>query len=454
MAKILIVDDEPSVQDSLRMVFKKDYEAITAGSAEEALDKTLKEEPDLILLDILMPGTDGLEALKEIRKTHALVPVIMLTATKTVRSAVEAMKLGAYDYITKPFDVTELRLVVKKALESRELKIENRRLQGEVESRYHFDRIIGKSKEMREIYATIEQIAEKNSTVLIRGESGTGKELVAKAIHYNSLRKDKPFVAVNCAAIPETLIESELLGHERGAFTDAQSRRIGRFELAHQGTLFLDEVSELSLPTQAKILRVLQEREFIRVGGMKTVKVDVRLISATNKDLEEMMTKGTFRPDLYYRINVVPLTIPPLRRRKEDILLLAQHFLEKHAGPGRKISPEAIDILMAYEWPGNVRELENIIERVAVLTTADTIGAGDLPLGLRTDSRVELIKRGVLQGRLPFEEAEREFEKDIILEALKKSNFVQTKAADLLGISRRILKYKMDKFGIDRLSDS
>lgn len=450
MQKILIVDDEPSVRDSLRMIFKKDYEVITAGSAEEALEKALSEEPDLILLDIIMPGTDGMEVLKEIRPKYPLVPVVMLTATKTVRTAVEAMKLGAYDYITKPFDVTELRLVVQRALESRELKIEVRRLQSEVESRYHFDGIIGKSKEMREIYSIIQQIAEKNSTVLIDGESGTGKELVARAIHYNSPRRDKPFVAVNCAAIPEPLIESELFGHEKGAFTDAQSRRIGRFELAHQGTLFLDEVSELSLPTQAKILRSLQEREFIRVGGMKTIKVDVRLISATNKDLEELMARGAFRADLYYRINVVPLTIPPLRKRKEDILLLAQHFLDKHGGPGKKITPEAMDILIAYDWPGNVRELENIIERVVVLSDRDTIDPADLPPSLETHSRVELIKE-VLEGRIPFEDAEREFEKDIILEALKKSNYVQTKAADLLGISRRMLKYKMDKYGIERM---
>jgi len=340
--------------------------------------------------------------------------------------------------------------VAQKALESRDLKIANRRLQEEVEERYRFDNIIGKSKEMREIYSTIRQIAEKNSTVLIHGESGTGKELVARAIHYNSLRKDKPFVAVNCAAIPETLIESELFGHEKGAFTDAQSRRIGHFEMAHQGTLFLDEVSELSLPTQAKILRSLQEREFVRVGGTKTISVDVRLVSATNKNLEELMACGNFRSDLYYRINVVPMTIPPLRKRKEDILLLAKHFLDKHAGPEKKkISPEAMDILVAYDWPGNVRELENIIERIVVLTNVDTLGPHDLPPTLKNNSRVELIKHEVLEGRISFEDAERDFEKDIILEALKKSNYVQTKAADLLGISRRILKYKMDKYGIE-----
>ena len=449
MRKILIVDDELSVRDSLRMIFKKDYQVILAGSSTEAWEKIQKEEPDLIFLDIIMPEKDGMEMLKEIRQIQPLTPVVMLTATKMVKTAVEAMKLGAYDYINKPFDVEELMLLAEKALESRDLKIENRRLQEEVAERYRFDNIIGKSKEMREIYSTIRQIAEKNSTVLIHGESGTGKELVARAIHYNSLRKDKPFVAVNCAAIPETLIESELFGHEKGAFTDAQSRRIGHFELAHQGTLFLDEVSELSLPTQAKILRSLQEREFVRVGGMKTVSVDVRLISATNRNLEEMMARGEFRSDLYYRINVVPLTIPPLRKRKEDILLLVQHFLDKHAAPGKKnISPEAMDILVAYDWPGNVRELENIIERIVVLTNVETISSNDLPATLMTNSRVELIKQEVLDGRISFEDAERDFEKDIILEALKKSNFVQTKAADLLGISRRILKYKMDKYGI------
>jgi len=449
MRKILVVDDELSVRDSLRMIFKKDCQVITAGNAKEAWEKILTEEPDLIFLDILMPQKDGMEMLKEIRESHPLIPVIMLTATKTMKTAVEAMKLGAQDYITKPFDVEELKIIADKALESRDLKAENRRLQTEIEERYRFDNIIGKSKGMRDIYGTIRQIAERNSTVLIHGESGTGKELVARAIHYNSARKNKPFVAVNCAAIPETLIESELFGHEKGAFTDAQNRRIGHFELAHHGTLFLDEVSELSFPTQAKILRALQEREFVRVGGGKTIQVDVRLISATNKNLEEMMSRGTFRSDLYYRINVVPLTIPPLRQRKEDIPLLVQHFLEKHAGAGqKKITPEAMDILGAYEWAGNVRELENIIERVVVLSCADIITPNDLPSTLKSTSKVEQIKQGVLGGRISFEDAERDFEKDIILEALKKSNFVQTKAADLLGISRRILKYKMDKYGM------
>ena len=449
MRKILVVDDELSVRDSLRMIFKKDYTVIAAGSAKEAWEKILSEEPDLIFLDIIMPQKDGMELLKEIREGQPSTPVVMLTATKTLKTAVEAMKLGAYDYITKPFDVDELRIIADKALENRDLKVQNRRLQTEVEDRYRFDNIIGKSKEMRDIYGIIRQIAERNSTVLIHGESGTGKELVARAIHYNSQRKDKAFVAVNCAAIPETLIESELFGHEKGAFTDAQTRRIGHFELAHEGSLFLDEISELSLPTQAKILRALQEREFIRVGGGKTVTVDVRLISATNKNLEEMMSRGLFRSDLFYRINVVPMTIPPLRQRKEDIPLLVQHFLEKHAGPGqKKISPEAMDILAVYDWPGNVRELENIIERVVVLSCSDTLGPNELPSVLKTTSKAEQIKQGVLDGRISFEDAERDFEKDIILEALKKTNFVQTKAADLLGISRRILKYKMDKYKI------
>ncbi len=454
MRKILVVDDELSVRDSLRMIFKKDYTVVTAGTAKEAWEKILSEEPELIFLDILMPHKDGMEFLKEIRESQHLTPVVMLTATKTLKTAVEAMKLGAYDYITKPFDIEELKIIADKALESRDLKIENRRLQTEVEDRYSFANIIGKSQEMREIYGIIRQIAERNSTVLIHGESGTGKELVARAIHYNSLRKSKPFVAVNCAAIPETLIESELFGHEKGAFTDAQTRRIGHFELAHEGTLFLDEISELSLPTQAKILRALQEREFIRVGGAKMVTVDVRLISATNKNLEELMSRGMFRSDLFYRINVVPMTIPPLRQRKEDIPLLVQHFLEKHAGPGqKKISPEAMDILGAYDWPGNVRELENIIERVVVLSSADSISPNELPSTLKATSKVEQIKQGVLNGRISFEDAERDFEKDIILEALKKTNFIQTKAADLLGISRRILKYKMDKYKIPTSSE-
>jgi DNA-binding NtrC family response regulator len=454
MQKILVVDDELSVRDSLRMIFKKEYAVVTAGSAKEAWEKIASEEPDLIFLDIIMPQKDGMELLQEIRDSQPMTPVVLLTATKTVKTAVQAIKLGAYDYVTKPFDVEELKIIAHKALESRELKMENRRLQTEVEDRYRFDNIIGKSKEMCQIYSTIRQIAERNATVLIHGESGTGKELVARAIHFNSQRKSKAFVAVNCAAIPETLIESELFGHEKGAFTDAQNRRIGHFELAHQGTLFLDEISELSLRTQAKILRSLQEREFIRVGGTKMVSVDVRLISATNKNLEEMMSRGSFRSDLYYRINVVPMTIPPLRQRKEDIPLLVQHFLEKHTGPGqKKISPEAMDILAAYDWPGNVRELENIIERITVLSCVETIGPNELPLTLKATSKVEQIKQGVLEGRIPFEDAQRDFEQDIILEALRKSNFVQTRAANLLGISRRILKYKMDKYGIPANSE-
>jgi two-component system, NtrC family, response regulator AtoC len=449
MGKILFCDDEASVRDSLRIIFKKDHQVILASNAEEAVQKVQTEEPDLIFLDIIMPGKDGLEALREIRQKQPEVPVIMLTATKTLKSAVDAMKMGAYDYITKPFDVQELKIVVEKAMENRHLKAENRRLQGEVEDRYQFDNIIGKSKEMREIYGTITQIAERNSTVLIHGESGTGKELIARAIHYNSPRKNRPFVAVNCAAIPETLIETELFGHEKGAFTDAHNRRMGHFELAHEGTLFLDEISELSLMTQAKILRALQEREFVRVGGMKTISVDVRLISATNKNLEEMMARGAFRSDLYYRINVVPLTIPPLRKRKEDIYLLVQHFLDKHAGKGKKrITSEAMDILLSYDWPGNVRELENIIERIVVFSGTETVSPDEIPASLKSSSQTELIKRGVLNGKISFEDAEREFEKDILLDALKKTNFVQTKAADLLGISRRILKYKMDKYGI------
>ncbi len=449
MKKILIIDDETSVRDSLRMIFKKDFQVIMAATGQEGLDKVETEEPDLLLLDILMPGIDGIDVLRKVHETHPTLPSIMITATKTVRTAVEAMKLGAFDYVTKPFDVEELRLIAERAMEIRHLKTENQRLQGEVETLYQFDNIIGKSKEMRDIFSTIQHIAEKNSTVLINGESGTGKELVARAIHFNSPRKNKPFVAVNCAAIPETLIETELFGHEKGAFTDAQNRRVGHFELAHQGTLFLDEISELSLLTQAKILRALQEREFVRVGGTKTISIDVRLISATNKNLEEMMARSSFRSDLYYRINVVPLTIPPLRNRKEDILLLAQHFLDKHAGPGNKrITPEAMDLLVSYEWPGNVRELENIIERVVVLTREDTISPDQLPSSVKTGSRVELIKRGVLDGRISFDDAERDFEKDILLEALRKTNYVQTRAAELLGISRRILKYKMDKYGI------
>ncbi len=449
---ILIVDDEAGARESLRMILKGEYQVLLAKNAEEAFRQIETHLPDVILLDILLPDMDGLRVLERLKKTLPEQIIIMITATKTVKTAVEAMKLGAYDYITKPFDVDELRLIVHRALSAKALKEENKRLWREVDRSFGFDSIIGKSQVMKEIFKVVKQVADTRSTILLMGESGTGKELIARAIHYHSPRKNHPFVTINCAAIPETLIESELFGHEKGAFTNAIEKKLGRFEVAHEGTLFLDEIGELSLMTQAKILRFLEEKEFNRVGGFKTIKVDVRLITATNKDLPQMVKKGQFREDLYYRINVVPILLPPLRDRKEDIPLLVSHFIKKFSEENQKqlkgISKEALELLMNYEWPGNVRELENLIERVIALTQNEYIQPDELPIPIAHQSKTNGLKESVLSGQISFLKAEEEFEKEIILDALRRTNYVQSHAAELLGISRRILKYKMDKLGI------
>jgi DNA-binding NtrC family response regulator len=379
----------------------------------------------------------------------------MLTGTKSVKTAVDAMKFGAADYLSKPFDVEELRLIVERALSDQELQREVKQLRAQVVRRYAFHNLIGKSPSMQDIYTKIEQVADSRTTVLIGGESGTGKELVAKALHYNSGRRERPFIALNCAALPETLIESELFGHEKGSFTDATARRVGQFELANTGTLFLDEIGDLSAMTQAKLLRVLQEREFTRVGGVQSIKVDVRIVTATNQNLEDLVRKGQFREDLYYRINVIALYLPPLRERGEDIPLLAKHFLAKrieedHRTP-QEFSKEAIDLLSRYPWPGNVREMENIIEQAFIWSKgSDIITPEHLPTVLKNDSRSSSLRDDTLAGRLSLEKAVMEFEREIILDALKRTNYIQTHAANLLGISRRMLKYRMDTLGIGR----
>ncbi len=449
---VLVVDDEIGARESLRMILKNDYSVFLARDAEEAILQMGEHSPDVILLDIILPDLDGLKLLEKIKQREPDAIVIMITATKTVKTAVEAMKLGAYDYITKPFDIDELRLIVSRALSTQALEKEVKYLRKEVDRSFIFENIIGKSKAMKEIFGIVRQIADTRSTVLVMGESGTGKELISRAIHYNSSRKNFPFVTINCAAIPETLIESELFGHEKGAFTNAIEKKLGRFELAHQGTLFLDEIGELSLATQAKILRFLEEREFNRVGGAKTIKVDVRLITATNRELSQLIKKGAFREDLYYRINVVPIIVPPLRERREDIPLLLDHFIRKYNEEGNKkvqgVSREALELIMNYEWPGNVRELENLIERAIALTSNEYIQTDELPISMTNSSKINGLRDSVLSGRVSFLLAEEEFEKGIILDALKKTNYVQSHAAEILGISRRILKYKMDKLGI------
>ena len=345
---VLIVDDEVGARESFKMILKNDYEVFLAKDAEEAFLQIKVHSPDVILLDIILPDLDGLKVLEKIKQNDPDIIVIMITATKTVKTAVQAMKLGAYDYVTKPFDIDELRLIITRSLSTKALEQEVKYRREEMDKSFDFGNIIGKSKLMKEIFKVVKQIADSKSTALIMGDSGTGKELISRAIHYNSNRKSYPFVTINCAAIPDTLIESELFGHEKGAFTNAIERKLGRFEVAHQGTLFLDEIGELSLATQAKILRFLEEKEFNRVGGSKTIKVDVRLITATNKNLNQMIKKGSFREDLYYRINVIPIVIPPLRERKEDIPILIDHFINKFSVENNKnvkgISKEALEL--------------------------------------------------------------------------------------------------------------
>ena len=453
--RVLLIDDEARVRTSLKMVLEPLYDIVQAGDGQEGLDLYRKEEPDLVLLDVILPGTDGLAVLQMLRMERKVTPVIMLTGTKSVKTAVDAMKLGAADYLSKPFDVDELRIVIDRVMNSSELEREVKQLRAQVVQRYAFHNLIGKSHGMQEIYSKIEQVADSRTTVLITGESGTGKELVAKALHYNSARKERPFVALNCAALPETLIESELFGHEKGSFTDATARRVGQFELAHTGTLFLDEIGDLSPVTQAKLLRVIQEREFTRIGGVQSIKIDVRIVAATNKNLDELVRKGLFREDLYYRINVIALYLPPLRERGEDIPLLAKHFLDKRLEEERRphieFGKDALELLTRYPWPGNVRELENFVEQAFIWSQqAGEITPEHLPTSMKTDSRSPSLRDDTLAGRMSLEKAVMEFEREIILDALKRTNYVQTHAANLLGISRRMLKYRMDTLGIGR----
>jgi two-component system, NtrC family, response regulator AtoC len=452
--RILLIDDEVGIRTSLTMVLEPAYEVLSANDGEEGLNLFRNSSPDLILLDILLPGIDGLSVLQTIRSEDARISVIMLTASTTVKTAVDAMKMGAVDYITKPFDVEELRLNVARALENTELKREVTSLRAQVINRYGFHNLVGKSPGMREIYSKIEQVADTRTTVLITGESGTGKELVARALHYNGARRDRPFIAINCAALPENLIESELFGHEKGSFTDAQARKPGQFELAHGGSLFLDEIGDLSLPTQAKLLRVVQEREFSRIGGTHPIKVDVRILAATNKSLEDLLRRKQFREDLYYRINVVSLYLPPLRERREDIPYLAKHFLDRRRQEDKRLpqefAKETLETLAKYNWPGNVRELENVIEQAMVWSGDAAILPEHLPISLRTDIHADILRGETLSGRLSLEKAVMEFERDIILDALRKTDYVQTHASALLGISRRMLKYRMDMLSIRR----
>ncbi len=454
---LLVVDDEAGVRQSLQLVFNKIYRVLEATSADEAIQRVADEKPDVVLLDIVMPGADGLAVLKQMRSIHADCQVIMLTALNTARTAFTAKGTGAFDYVTKPFDVEELRLRVEHAFEKVYLFRELERLKEEVGRKYGVEHIIGRSKQIVDVFKAVSMVAAKKSTVLITGESGTGKELIARAIHFNSDRRSKPFVVVNCAALPDTLIESELFGYEKGAFTNASQKKIGRFELAHGGTLFLDEIGELNLGTQAKFLRAIEQETFTRLGGTDEIKVDVRVIAASNRDLETMAKAGEFRPDLFYRLNVVSLFLPSLRERPEDVPLLLDHFLrlkaQEHSMAPKALSPEVVDFFTSYYWPGNIRELENLIERLTILTPHETVMLRDLPVGMRSMDQTATLKEDVLSGSRPLSEAVDEFERELIVKALQRTGFNQTKAASLLGTSRRILKYRIEKLKINEPND-
>jgi two-component system NtrC family response regulator len=459
MDTILIVDDEINYPLILSAVLQDEgYETLTANSGEEALEILENSDVDLVLTDMKMPKMDGIALLEKIKEKDPQVPVMMMTAHGTVEKAVEAMQKGAYNYILKPFDNERLSLYVNKAVAMYRVVKENRQLLSAVESQYSFGNLIGKSKPMRDIFETIQKVAPATATVLIEGASGTGKELVAKSIHFNSPRRNKPFVAVNCSALAESLLESELFGHERGAFTGAVAMKKGRFELADGGTLFLDEIGELSLSLQVKLLRILQEKVFERVGGIKPISVDIRLIAATNKSLKQQIAKGLFREDLFYRLNVVHIVLPPLKERLEDIRLLVSHFIEKYADERQGGTPishtdkEVERLLFDYDWPGNVRELENVIERAMVMCPGQVIKVEDLPKDFKQNVRKGKGTTLLLEGISPkatLYETLAHVEKLMILEALRKTDYVQAHAAALLGIGKSGLNQKIKKFGIE-----
>jgi len=453
MSTILIVDDEISALEALRMIFKEDYQVFTAETGQQALDLLDNEFIDLVILDITMPDINGLEVLRIIKEKAPDVAVVMVTATKNIKTVVEAVKLGASDYVVKPFDVEEIKVIVQKTLKETRLSRELAYLRQEISKNYKFDQLVGTSTIMRNVFQTVLRVAPFKSTILVTGESGTGKELVARSIHQHSTRAKNPFIAVHCPNLPETILESELFGHHKGSFTNAVEMKPGKFELAHTGTLFLDEISEMSPRVQAKILRVLEEQEFERVGGTRPIKVDVRLIAATNKDLKMAISQGEFREDLYYRINVVPVSLPSLKEREEDVPLLAEYFFQKFKqelnSKVKGISPEALDLLTVYEWPGNVRELKNVIERALCLHGEDDFMLpSHLPTEISGSYEQEVAAAALSLGSTSFQEAVADFEKSLIMAALAKSQGSQVKAAEILGTTRRVLKYRMDKLDI------
>jgi len=455
--RILVADDEHIIRLVLNESLKKEgYEVDEASNGEEALLKVRNERYDLVILDVKMPKLDGIEALKQIRKIDPNIPVVMITAYGNTQVAMKAIKEGAFDYFTKPFDVSEIRIVVKRALEKRRLENQIDRLETQLLNDHRFDRIIGTSTKMQEVFALIRKVTNNDVTVLICGESGTGKELVAQAVHYNSYRSRKPFVKVSCVAIPETLLESEMFGHERGAFTGAHQMKPGKFELAQGGTLFLDEIGDMPLSLQVKLLRVIQERELERIGGTKTIKVDIRLVACTNKNLAEAVKEGVFREDLYFRINVLPIYLPPLRERVDDIPLLIQHFIkyynQKLGKQVKKASPGVLKILTEYSWPGNVRELENLIQRAIVLSSGEKLMPEHLPPNIHSEPILPDISALTDDFSKPMPERIQaitdKLEAQMIRAALQKMNFRRQETADLLGISRKSLHNKMQKYNL------
>ena len=455
--RILVVDDDPAVRDVLQEALLQDeYSVSTAEDGAEAIQAVKDSVVHIVITDFQLPDIDGLEIIDRLAKLDAKIIPIMMTGFGTIETAVRAMKSGAFDFITKPFDLEAVAVVIRKAAEVLRLRQENHLLRKAVRDQYRLEHLVGTSEPIQHVMEFVQKVADSDSTVMIQGESGTGKELVARMLHFNSLRKDRPLVPVNCGAIPENLLESELFGHEKGAFTGATHSRMGRFELANGGTIFLDEIGEMSLPLQVKLLRVLQEREFERVGGNRTIHVDVRIIAATNQDLDTLVEEKRFRKDLFYRLNVIPIVIPPLRERRSDIPLLIDHFLVRFNQSKRTdvsgLDPEALQMLTEYDWPGNIRELENMIERLVVLTKHGVLSIEDLPDKICRRPLGPELKEQFLrfnEDGINLSREVEQYEKHLIMEALRKANGVTSRAAQLLHLNRTTLVEKLKRKGVD-----
>ncbi len=462
--RILVVDDEGQIVRAIqRFLTDKGYEVISCSSFESAVPIIEKEFVDGAIVDLKLGDQNGIELIRRIKKNQPEAACIMVTGYGTIDTAIESVKAGSYHYLTKPFRLEELESLLRQALDALRYKRENRLLRQQIQSRFGSKNLIGVSSEIKQVYSLIEKVADTDSTVLLLGESGTGKELVAKAIHYHSRRSERPLVTVNCGAIPEELLESELFGHIKGSFTGAVATRIGRFEMADQGTIFLDEIGDMSLKLQVKLLRVLQERKIDPVGSSRTVEVDVRIIAATNRNLEEAVAQGLFREDLYYRLNVIPIHIPPLRDRKEDIPLLIDHFLtrfaEENQRPKPQVSPEAMNALINYRWPGNVRELENFVERLIILMREEEIGLKNLPPHLNSGAVSQPTLFQIPEGGIDFKRLVNDFENRLILQALEKTRWNKNQAANLLNLNRttlveKIKKRQLEKGGQEKSSSS